>query len=136
MALLLNHVNAGLRIFIPATGEVRQFDHGSLVIEEDDPAYGVVMAEALANPNITVVMGGSSGNVVAKASAPHACDACNPAQSFDSDEALSAHVGLVHLARPTLNEEGEVQDQGDAPRTRRRRGEVEGIPPATAGRSG
>jgi hypothetical protein len=137
MAVLLNHVNLGLRIFIPDTGEIRQFDHGSLTIEEDDPAWDVVMAEAQANPNITVVMEAEKGRtVIAKASAAFACDACSPAQSFDSDVALAEHVNLIHIARPVLTDDGEALDTDQPVRTRRKRGEPEGIPPATAGRSG
>lgn len=54
MPLLLNYTHPFLSIYIPATGAFRQFESGKLVIEEDDPDYAVVMAEAVRNPNITV----------------------------------------------------------------------------------
>lgn len=137
MAVLLNNINLGYRIFIPDTGEIRQFIQGKLVIEPDDPAYGVVMEDATANPNITIVMEAEPGRtVIAKASAPNACDACSPAQTFDDDVALAEHVKLVHIGRPVLNDEGEAVADDQPVRTRRKRGEIEGIPPATAGRSG
>jgi hypothetical protein len=137
MAVLLNNINLGYRIFIPDTGEIRQFVQGKLVIEDDDPAYEVVMADAASNPNITIVMEAAPGRtVIAKASASNACDACSPAQTFDDDVALAEHVKLVHIGRATLTDEGEVTNADQPVRTRRKRGEPEGIPPATAGRSG
>ncbi len=54
MPLLFNHTHPFLSIYIPATGTFRQFSAGKLEIEEDDPDYEVVMAEAVRNPNIVV----------------------------------------------------------------------------------
>lgn len=139
MALLLNYVNLSFRIFIPASGEIRQFDHGKLVIDESDPAYEAVMGEALANPNIRIVMQAGDSNVIAKEAASFACDACNPMQAFDSKADLLAHTKLVHLAKPELTEEFQVREAAETatepPRAKRRRpGEVEAIPAAQPGR--
>ncbi len=54
MPLLLNHTHPQLNIYNPFTGGFRQFRDGSLVIEEGDPDYEVVMAEAIRNPYITI----------------------------------------------------------------------------------
>lgn len=136
MALLLNYTNLELRIFIPATGEIRQFHNGKLEIDDSDPAYQTVMDEALSNPNIRVVLEHKGSNVVAKEAAAFACTACNPAQSFDNEAELVAHTNIVHLSKPVLTDEGVVvESAGAAPRTRRRRNEVEPIPAAKPGRN-
>jgi hypothetical protein len=135
MTLLLNYVNLEMRIFIPETGEVRKFFNGKLEISEVDPAYATVMAEAQRNPSITIVVNETSTPVVAKTSAPNACDACVPAQVFDTEEGLREHMNLVHLAKPVLSAEGEVIDGAASPPGKQRRpGQVEPIPAAKAGR--
>lgn len=54
MAVLLSRTYPFLRILNPATGGYAAFQNGKLVIEEDDPNYAVVMAEAKRNPDIIV----------------------------------------------------------------------------------
>lgn len=131
-ALLLNYVNLSLRVFDPASGEVRQYQNGKLEIDESDPCYATVVAEAQANPDTKVVI----NNVVVSEPVLFACDVCRPAQSFLNAKELHEHTNLVHMARPVLNDEGEALD-ADAPARRKRKGEISTeIPPATAGRSG
>jgi hypothetical protein len=131
-ALLLNYVNLSLRVYDPVSGEVRQYANGKLEIDESDPCYAVVIAEARANPDTKVVI----NNVVVSEPIMFACDVCRPAQSFDSEKELHEHTNLVHMARPFINDEGEAAD-ADEPVRRKRKGEVSAeIPPATAGRSG
>jgi len=130
-ALLLNYVNLSLRVFDPASGEVRQYANGKLEIDESDPCYAVVIAEGNANPDTKVVI----NNVVVSESIQFACDVCRPAQAFGNAKELHEHTNIVHMARPVLNDEG-VVEEGAPGRARRPRGNIEGIPPATAGRSG
>lgn len=54
MAVLLNHTAPQMRIFIPETGQYREFRGGKLEIDKGDPDYAVVMAEASRNPSIIV----------------------------------------------------------------------------------
>jgi len=54
MPLLLCHEFPQLAIYNPDTKVIVQFRGGRLDIEEDDPNYAVVMAEALRNPAIVV----------------------------------------------------------------------------------
>lgn len=52
---LVCHATPWLRIYDPATGGYASFVAGKLEIDPDDPAYEVVMAEAVRNPSIQVV---------------------------------------------------------------------------------
>jgi hypothetical protein len=54
MATLLNHTHPEMRVYVPQTGQYREFRGGKLEIEKDDPDYEVVMAEASRNPSIVV----------------------------------------------------------------------------------
>lgn len=54
MAVLINRAYPAFRILNPATGGYAQFAGGKLVIEEGDPNYGVVMAEAKRNADIII----------------------------------------------------------------------------------
>lgn len=55
MPLLINSTHPGFRIYNPDNGEYATFQFGRLEIEEGDPNYAVVMAEASRNPYITIV---------------------------------------------------------------------------------
>lgn len=57
MATLLCQTYPALRIYDPASGEFHAFIQGRLDIEEGDPGYEAVMAEAARNPSIVVVTG-------------------------------------------------------------------------------
>lgn len=91
MATLLNYTHPALRIFIPngpAAGTFRVFANGRLDIEDNDPAFETVMAEAVRNPNIIVTQGTAT------------CPWC--AESFTGSESkakaeLSAHEQDKHL---------------------------------------
>lgn len=130
-ALLLNYTNLGIRVYDPASGEFRQYANGKLEIDDGDPCYAAVVAEGRANPDTNVFIDG----VAVSEAIPFACDVCRPAQVFDTDQALYEHTKLVHMTPPVLNDEG-VVEEGAPGRARRPRGNIEGIPPATAGRSG
>lgn len=85
MATLINRVHPALSIWIPFSNDVRQFRGGRLEIEEDDPAYAVVMAEASRNPNIVVITTSAQ------------CEWCG--ESFSGSKAkdsLAAHIEAVH----------------------------------------
>lgn len=111
MALLLNQTYPYFEIYVPEEGTFRKFKGGRLEISEDDDAYGLVMAEAAANPYITVLDEQVDEQQVkhtrtAKAKAGVVCDACRPAQTFDSDADLQAHLKLIHMALPAMDAEG------------------------------
>ncbi|HEY6013483.1 MAG TPA: hypothetical protein VIU37_05740, partial [Candidatus Limnocylindrales bacterium] len=58
MTLFINQATPYLRVYNPATEEFAQFQGGKLQLDEDDPDYGVVMAEALRNPAIIILADG------------------------------------------------------------------------------
>lgn len=104
MPILLCTKYPAYRIYDPKNDVYAQFSGGKLAIEPDDPSYGVVMAEAVRNPEIRVLEVERSAvedrietrTVVVKETAPNSCDVCVPAQVFDTPELLALHVKLVH----------------------------------------
>lgn len=56
MATLVNTVTPYLRVFVPDDGGYVQFQGGKLEIEEGDYGYDEVMAEAQANPSISILV--------------------------------------------------------------------------------
>lgn len=105
MALLTNHVNQFLRIFVPDINEYRIFDHGRLSIEETDPAYEVVMKEARRNPLISIL--GEEGERL-KVAARYGCDL--DGLGFQNEAELVAHNLAMHADPPVLTEGGEALD--------------------------
>lgn len=86
MARLVNTVTPFLQIYNPATGGFARFHGGLLVIEEGDPNYAVVMAEAARNPSISVMVNSTT------------CLECG--EVFDGKTAamkLGAHRKEVHF---------------------------------------
>lgn len=55
MTTFVNTVTPFLRILLP-TGEYAQFQAGRLDVAEDDPAHEAVMAEAIRNPSISIMV--------------------------------------------------------------------------------
>ena len=55
MTTLLNYTNPYLRIYNPDSGEYAQFIAGRLEIDQDDPNFALVMANAASNPATTIV---------------------------------------------------------------------------------
>lgn len=104
MPILLCQRWPALRIYDPKNDVYAQFVGGKLVIEPDDPSFGVVMAEAGRNADIrvlevettTIENRVETKTVVVKEAAPNSCDVCVPAQVFDTPELLALHVKLVH----------------------------------------
>lgn len=105
MPILLCQRYPAYRIYDPKNDVYAQFVGGKLVIEPDDPSFGVVMAEAGRNPEIRVLevettvhldASVTKQTVVVKEAAPNSCDVCVPAQVFDTPDLLALHVKLVH----------------------------------------
>lgn len=84
MATLICTQFPSLSIYQPADGSWIQFRGGRLDIEDDDPNYAVVMAEAASNPAIAVYVNAST------------CIHCG--ETFASKKALDGHVKDVHFA--------------------------------------
>jgi hypothetical protein len=95
MATLLCFDFPFLRIYIPEPGEIRQFQFGKLEIDESDPAYPVVMAEASRNPAIVVYV--SEGT----------CKWCG--ETFTKSK-LEAHVKEVHYDKWTADEDAAIAE--------------------------
>lgn len=54
-----------------------------------------------------------------------ACDACRPAQVFGTERDLQAHMAAIHLARPVIDDDGNILGEaGGGGRGRRRRTEI------------
>lgn len=83
MATLICQKYPQLSIFIPETGQWRSFQDGRLDIEEDDPHYDVVMAEAGRNPAIAIYQ--SVGT----------CPHCGEVEK--SKAALESHIKDIHF---------------------------------------
>lgn len=106
MATLLCHVHPYLRVYNPVNGEYVQFVGGKLDIEPEDPNYAVAMAEAVANPSISVlemVKGGVN------------CPECG--KSFTGN-ASAAHLGThrkdAHFAEWMADKEAANQAEVNA----------------------
>lgn len=83
MATLLCSQYPELSIFNPSSGEYTKFDRGRLDIEEGDPNYEVVMAEAARNPAIAVYINAST------------CVHCG--ETVSSKAKLAGHVKAIHF---------------------------------------
>jgi len=180
MPVLINTHTPFLKIFDEPTGEYVAFQAGKLEIDEGEPGYEAVMAEAARNPFISVIVNATTcqycGEVYTgktakaqlgrhkkdihfdlwqaekeieqatliatevKARAGYACDVCAPVQEFGTEADLAAHVALLHLKAPELDDDGNevAGGSGDGPGgdrpARRRPGEREISAPAAARR--
>lgn len=85
MATLINQTHPGYEILNPETGQWVKFEGGRLDIEDDDPNYAVVMAEAGRNPSIAVYASVST------------CVYCG--EDFASKDKLAKHVKETHFEK-------------------------------------
>ena len=116
------------KIYVPALRSYRQFEGGLLDLDESDPAFEHVKAIATAKPFITVraitgeTPGGNTASVQVKSAAAFVCEACNPAQPFDTEAELAVHTAALHAVRPILAEDGSDTAATDARPPRVRQG--------------
>jgi hypothetical protein len=92
VATLLCNQYPALGVFNPQTGQWIHFQGGKLDIEEGDPMYETVMAEASRNPAIVVYANAST------------CVHCG--ETFGSKAKVEAHVKDVHFDIWIANETG------------------------------
>lgn len=107
MVTLICQATPYLRVYNPVTGDYAQFSGGRLDIEPSDPNYAVVMAEASANPSITVMeiaKGGANcpecgqlftGGAAAARLGNHRKDAHFDAWMADKEAAHQTEVNLI-----------------------------------------
>lgn len=100
--LFLNNSQPYLRIYNPETEGFAQFQGGKLQLDEDDPDYGVVMAEAQSNPAIQILSDGVQ------------CTACGePFAGKAAKAQLGKHTKDVHFeiwaAGKAAENEAEIQ---------------------------
>lgn len=96
MATLLCNQYPALGVFNPATGQWIHFLGGKLDIDEGDPMYEVVMAEAARNPAIVVFANAST------------CVHCG--ETFGSKAKVEAHVKEAHFDIWLADETGKHAD--------------------------